>query len=553
MSQIDYWRQQCSRNHTQCCPVQPATNLPTRLVDVSSLANIRLVETSGHQGQYVCLTHRWGDQEMPIKTTTSTIDQLRQGIPLESLPATFRDAALVTRRMGSTYLWIDSLCIIQDDNDDWEREAAQMASVYRNGLLTIAAAWATGPRDGLFQTVPSVVVDSRNLELGKYNLPFSIMIRRQLRYNVGHLRRDEEHGVLDRLWILQERLLSPRIAYFGFNEVAWECMAGSACECEPMLANYVATEYSPREPFNPKSAYSLSTAPQYDVPNGAQSPELWHHIVNAYTGLDFTARKDKFPALAGLGSDIARMRPGDEYIAGLWRSTFLTDLLWRKRKRGDWEATAFGKHYNLNNVFGGSDVGQSQFNSKVSRQEKKDREIRQQDPEQFAPSWSWAAMNTQIEYEKELNSADMELVESEVAKLIGTDCHHRYGMGMLRNPTTASVTITGKLAAVEVRTVKALPGEYMLYRDEHAMAFSAADHPGEMERGRILYCLLIAAGRVKTRLAMGRIYGLVLADVDDGSGRMIFKRVGMFQETFRHGKEWCVFDGITDVVSVVIV
>jgi hypothetical protein len=134
-----------------------------------------------------------------------------------------------------------------------------MASIYKNGLLTIAAAWASGPKDGLFHTAPSVVVDSRSLDLAGYNLPFPIMIRRQLRYNVGHLRRDEEHGILNRLWILQERLLSPRIAYFGFNEAAWECMAGSACECEPMLTSYTATEYSPREPFNPKSAYSLAT------------------------------------------------------------------------------------------------------------------------------------------------------------------------------------------------------------------------------------------------------------------------------------------------------
>ncbi|KID86493.1 HET domain-containing protein [Metarhizium guizhouense ARSEF 977] len=553
MSQIDYWRQQCSANHAQCSPVASWVNLPTRLIDVSSLADIKLVETSGRQGQYVCLTHRWGDQGMPIRTTTSSLDQLRQGIPLESLPPTFRDAALVTRRMGSKYLWIDSLCIIQDDDDDWERESALMAPIYKNGLLTIAAAWASGPRDGLFQTVPSVVVDSRNLELARYNLPFPVMVRRRLRYSVGHLRRDEEHGILDRLWVLQERLLSPRVVYFGFNEVAWECMAGSACECEPMLASYAVAEYSPREPFNPKAAYSLSTSAEHSASIVGQSPELWHHIVNAYTGLYFTARRDKFPALSGLASEIARMRPGDEYLAGLWRSTLMMDLLWRKRKGGDWQAAAFGKHYDLNNVFRGSDVGQAAFNNKIARQELKNREIRQQDAEKLAPSWSWASVNTQVEYEKELNSANMGLVDAEGAELLDANCAHRYGMGMLLHPTTASVTIRGKLAAVEAKSVKALPGEIMLYRDDHAMAFSAADNPAEVGLGGRLYCLLIAAGRVKTRLAMGRIYGLVLAEAGDGLGGKLFQRVGMFQETFTYGKEWCVFDGITGTVDVVIV
>lgn len=549
MSQIDYWRQQCFANHADCSPISSFVNLPTRLIDVSSLANIKLVETSGKLGQYVCLTHRWGDQGMPIKTTADTLEQLQQGIPMELLPPTFRDAALVTRRMGSKYLWIDSLCIVQDDNDDWERESAQMASIYKNSILTIAAAWASGPKDGLFQTVPSVVVDSRKLELSKYNLPFPIMVRRQLRYNVGHLRRDEEHGILNRLWILQERLLSPRVAYFGFNEVAWECMSGSACECEPMLTSYTAAEYSPREPFNPKSAYSLASSLEYN----ASTAELWHHIVNAYTGLDFTDRKDKFPALAGLGSDIGRMRPGDDYLAGLWRSTFMIDLLWRKRKRGDWQATAFGKHYDLNNVFGSSDIGQAAFNNKIARQEKKDREIREQDVQKLAPSWSWAAINTQVEYEKEVNSMDMDLVDGQVAQLIATNCVHRYGMGLLRDAETASVTIRGKLAAVEVRTFKALPGEIMLYKDDHAMAFSEADYPGEVDRGDKLHCLLIASGRVKTRLAMGRIYGLVLAEANHETVKQAYKRVGMFQETFRHGEEQCVFDGITQAVDVVVV
>lgn len=87
---------------------------------------------------------------MPIKTTTDTIKEGMKPIPESTLPLTFRHAVVLTRTLGCRYLWINSLCIVQDDEDDWQVEAAQMASIYRNSLLTLAATAATGPTDGLF-------------------------------------------------------------------------------------------------------------------------------------------------------------------------------------------------------------------------------------------------------------------------------------------------------------------------------------------------------------------------------------------------------------------
>ncbi|KAK2597399.1 hypothetical protein QQS21_006023 [Conoideocrella luteorostrata] len=564
MSQIDYWRKQCLMSHTQCPPAPQAVDLPTRLLDISDLHNMRVVETGGQQGQYMCLTHRWGMGDMPIKSTTGNLEQMKQHIPFESLPATFRDAALVAQRFGVGYIWIDALCIVQDDLNDWEQEVAQMGSVYKNGLMTIAAAWASGPQDGLFPSGSTIMSDVRHLELDVYKLPFRIKLRRHLRYKAGHLIQNQEHDILERGWIMQERLLSTRIAYFGFNEVAWECTAGTACECEPILADYHETEYSLREPFNPKAAFSLSTyAPNIDhhlaIAN-AQSPELWHHIINAYTALDFTVIQNKFPALAGLCSEIARLRPSDHYLAGLWSSTFMADILWRRRKMADWEAAAVTKHNDLNNVVDISEPGKEEFQRNLARQAKRDRQIRRQKIDKFAPTWSWAAVNAQVEYERDLNSMDLELRDLELAELMDRNCSHVYGMGAVDNPQTASVTIRSKLAPVDIRQTKELPREYRLLRDGHDMAFSEVDYQpsvgfdNAIENGDKLYCLLIAAGKVKLRRpAMGRIYGLVLVKAEDSLGRLVFERVGMFQETFKRGKEWCVFDGITTKTDVILV
>lgn len=559
MQQIHLWRQQCSDDHAQCPATPESVQLPTRLIDVSDPNTIKIVETKGEKGRYLCLSHRWGKEEMPIKNTTTTYDQLKQGIPASSLPATFRDAASMTRRMKCAYLWIDSLCIIQDDTEDWQREAAQMASIYKNALLTLAAAWAAGASDGLFRTATASIVDETPLDLARFNIRFPVYVRRRLQYDVGHLQRGQGHGILERGWILQERLLSSRVAYFGFNEVAWECMTGSACECEPSIANYRHTQYSPREPFNPKAAFSRSTtAAAAAAQDQQQSPELWHHIVNAYTGLEFSYIKDKFPALAGLGSDIARLRPGDEYLAGLWRSTFITDLLWRKRKAGDWKATVWTQHYDLQNVFGGSDPGQQEFEDRLMKSEWKENRIRKDNRgNKLAPTWSWAAVHSQVEYDKELNSADMDLLDMQTSELVNARCTHNYGMGLLQNPENTAITIRGKIAPAELRIIPGYAKEYRLYRNDRAMAFSEPDYGpwaffNPLKAGMQLFCLQVATGRWQARPAMRRIYGLVLMNVGDQTKGDVYERVGMFEETFKDGEEWCIFDGVEGVQDVTV-
>ena len=108
---------------------------------------------SGLTGGYAALSHCWGISPI-IKTTKASFDTFTKCIETEKLSRVFRDAVSVTRGLGLRYLWIDSLCIIQDDAGDWKAEAANMAQVYSRAFVTIAACAASDGSWGLFPKEP---------------------------------------------------------------------------------------------------------------------------------------------------------------------------------------------------------------------------------------------------------------------------------------------------------------------------------------------------------------------------------------------------------------
>ena len=126
--------------------------MPTRLIDVDAFReDVKLVDSAsfGGRGKYIALSHVWGKGKH-FKTETINLDNHRIRIPFGDLPKTFRDAVLATRALGLRYLWIDSICIIQDSPADWKQEASLMASVYFNAYATISAAASKDSDSGLF-------------------------------------------------------------------------------------------------------------------------------------------------------------------------------------------------------------------------------------------------------------------------------------------------------------------------------------------------------------------------------------------------------------------
>jgi hypothetical protein len=152
------------------CGKRDQVFLPTRLLALQSLPNggdlahvnnasdawrerfknttCRLVETSTeHKQQYVALSYCWG-QSLPFITTRRSLQQQLHEIRFEQLPKTLQDSLMLARYLDFDYIWIDCLCIIQDDQEDWNREAACMADIYSNAALTIAASRAQDCTEG---------------------------------------------------------------------------------------------------------------------------------------------------------------------------------------------------------------------------------------------------------------------------------------------------------------------------------------------------------------------------------------------------------------------
>ncbi|KAK8023576.1 hypothetical protein PG993_011642 [Apiospora rasikravindrae] len=153
---IKTWLNNCEMAHEDCR--QPVGVLPYRVVELSRDTNgqaaFRLVQGLGGREPYACLSHRWGPSTERCRTTSLTLASYLERVPPDILPKTFREAGEVAMHLGLKYLWIDSLCIIQDDEEDWKAQAAEMCNIYQGSYVTIAATSASQDDDGMFHTVP---------------------------------------------------------------------------------------------------------------------------------------------------------------------------------------------------------------------------------------------------------------------------------------------------------------------------------------------------------------------------------------------------------------
>jgi hypothetical protein len=132
------------------CPANDSVQLPSRIIDVGNDTQApRLVETEKALGQYLTLSYCWGGVRNGM-TLRSNLRGRLSAMTLDSLPQTHRDAIDLTRRLGFQYLWIDALCIVQDDFDEWAAEASRMWQVYRDSTLTISVDSADNAASGIY-------------------------------------------------------------------------------------------------------------------------------------------------------------------------------------------------------------------------------------------------------------------------------------------------------------------------------------------------------------------------------------------------------------------
>ena len=217
-----HWINDCVENHPRCHENYPAL-CPTRLLDLVrfwSSGDIVLVEPEDDPDEhfpYTTLSHCWGPPTSPRFTTTSTnFASRKERIRFDELPLTFQDAVTTTRKLKIPYLWIDSLCIIQDSTSEWEKEAARMAIVYAGSICTLSALASEDSNGGFFR-----VAEKKTDFVFRYDLSLGSQRIRVFPCEPNTWRLGGP--VMDRAWTLQERELSNRILHFPRTELLWEC------------------------------------------------------------------------------------------------------------------------------------------------------------------------------------------------------------------------------------------------------------------------------------------------------------------------------------------
>lgn len=203
----------CSTNHPACCASIQTGWAPTRVLDLVPFPDsdvLRLVETKGNQRwpSYATLSHCWGAIK-PAQLLQATRSSMLNSIQLDDLPKTFKDAIHITRTLGFRYLWIDSLCIIQDSAQDWLNESMTMEKVYKCSALNIAASDATDSSGGCFKKRNPQMLNHYSFTLQVDGSPKEHWLVEGSRWK-DFL---ENSPLYQRAWVLQESLLSPRILH----------------------------------------------------------------------------------------------------------------------------------------------------------------------------------------------------------------------------------------------------------------------------------------------------------------------------------------------------
>ncbi|KAE9367236.1 HET-domain-containing protein [Stipitochalara longipes BDJ] len=326
-----------------------STFYPTRLLDLrvfgDDCPDIRLIESPAPGSPFATLSHCWGG-DTKCQATTRTIHNLRDRILYTGLPQTYRDAIAVCRFLSIRYLWIDSLCIIQDSQEDWAREAARMSYVYSNTHVTISADWSPNSEGGCFKDlskqpvfeaermvcINGVLSSGQQSYLYVPSWPFS-----------DHHDLDSTH-LAGRAWAFQERFLSRRNLHFTRNQLFWECREGFAGEdMVPRLHGALI----PGQLLEMRSQETLE-----------DRLHAWCLVVRNYSRAKITFSTDRLPAISAL----AKLCADDlcsPYLAGLWLEGLWYTLCWFRRL--EIESIEKPKDY-------------------------------------IAPSWSWCSVNSDVNF-----------------------------------------------------------------------------------------------------------------------------------------------------------
>lgn len=452
--------------------------MPTRVLEVGK-ETVHLIEprAQGMNCPYLTLSHCWGQTEV-IKLTTATIDSMQAGIPILELPMLYQDVVTACIQLEIRYLWIDSLCIIQDQELDWTREIAAMGAVYSNALCNIEASHATDSSGRLFfsrnqtriRPFPVTVEWHQDGPLQFFLIDLSVQLENDMK----------EAPLVKRAWVLQEQLLARRSIIYSKTQLHWMCRTQEASEMFPKAvpnlregSDLLSHSLKPR-PLQCLKGMIASRNPihfdHWSYGSGSNISPVeqfwfsWRSIVLDYTRRTLTLEQDKLAAIAGLASEL-QSNIDSQYIAGMWNFRFNIgyDLCWRVSERAD---------------------GRQPFRPAKYR----------------APTWSWASVEGVISY---THSSDYDITgDSQLAFVEDVKVE------------TLDGTATGPVRSASMQIRDPL-------RASHGWNFSL-DDTAQGRPNKVFYLTMFE------HYLDQRVWGLALRCLDVGPYQGCYERVGTF-------------------------
>lgn len=481
------------------CPSYKAKTLPTRVVDVGTTDEPnkppRLVTTHGLVAPYATLSYCWGRPQQ-WTTTRANISDLTTGagIDLSVIATTIKDAIIATRLLGLRYLWVDSLCIIQDDEEDKRAEISRMRNIYKDAYCTLVVESATDSMDGFLHKRPDTDFPMYRIPYarphdGDYNYEF-IYFRNVAAYNYE----PQKAAVNSRAWTMEERLLSQRKLLYTQKQLRWECQSKKHQD-----GGFPPRGTTGRDPTYMQPFYKVLDEKEIETPWAPAYPEdplkgieklkrFWDLLVDEYTARECTNPVDKIRAFGGVAAEFQRVFPKDKYLAGLWRDILFIGLLWCRN--GDVAARPRPTKYR-------------------------------------APSWSWAAIDSEVLTERFEWCLDKEKA-AEFFEVLDAETTLRSVNAPFGEVTAGKITVRGYIRQGRIAYDES--ARYDKYtvsaENEGDVHWNASLDALEDCEEEIVWCLWA------TKLTIAPlIRGLLLVPAKDGED--VFRRIGVFtsQET----------------------
>ena len=328
------WLTRCRREH-DACRVTNDLGSPSRLLKILS-SRIQLVDNSlKHPGEYCALSYCWGKEKPPMLKKDNYEIMTSKGIRYEELPLCYQDAVVIAKGLKLKYIWIDSLCIIQDNPHDFGLECAKMGGIFGDATITIVVSELHSvyesfiDRQGAQWTEDLEQYGSRveyEFEMTGIDGEPSTVIAREYLHHWDDVAAYTPHAY--RAWTFQERKLARRCLIFNKAETFWECHNICMCECTNPAQLKMTPQILPLKSDGPRATLEGC------FKNDEEVDLFWRRNVEIYCGRRLTRCSDRLPALAGIASIVAQTTK-DEYLAGLWRQNLLRQLIWRPTGRGN--------------------------------------------------------------------------------------------------------------------------------------------------------------------------------------------------------------------------